>query len=207
VASSGRLQAAVAGVGNPDTPCLLACRDCSLDCLPGGLSVVSLITGANPASSRSDRRERVGRGYNVPRIEDSGVRTNRGAIRQRRHRFLLHGMVLVPPWLNSVLRCSPRLRRCSSTTRNAHRRLWPSVHPGGVGHSDAESGAVPRTTFWWANETLASRERCVHVGCKLRHRNRKSVLDKRRAGSPECGRSGQFTFHSISLIGCCSLKR
>jgi hypothetical protein len=136
VASSGRLQAAVAGVGNPDTPCLLACRDCSLDCLPGGLSVVSLITGANPAPSRSDRRERVGRGYNVPRIEDSGVRTNRGAIRQRRHRFLLHGMVLVPPWLNSVLRCSPRLRRCSSTTRNAHRRLWPSVHPGGVGHSE-----------------------------------------------------------------------
>jgi len=43
---------------------------------------------------------------------------------------------LLPLRSNTVVRCSLRLRRCSSVTRNAHHRLWPSVHPVGVGHSE-----------------------------------------------------------------------
>ena len=35
-----------------------------------------------------------------------------------------------------VVRCSPRLRRCSSATRSAHRRLCPSVQQVEVGHSE-----------------------------------------------------------------------
>ena len=58
------------------------------------------------------------------------------------------------PLREGVVRCSPRFRRCSSvvrkssifvitkdevfrtTTRSAHRWLWLSVHPVGVGHSE-----------------------------------------------------------------------
>ena len=43
---------------------------------------------------------------------------------------------LLPLRSNSIVRCSPRLRRCSSATRSAHRRLWPSVQQVGVGHSE-----------------------------------------------------------------------
>ena len=56
---------------------------------------------------------------------------------QRRHHFLpLCSKVLLPMRSNEVVRCSPRLRRCSSATRSAHRRLWPSVQQVGVGHSE-----------------------------------------------------------------------
>ena len=86
--------------------------------------------------------------------------------------------------IGTVVRCSPRPRRCSSVVRNgfsvsssrktpvfrttttsAHRRLWPSVHPVGVGHSEPPlkrnrprslEPSPERFAFWWANET-----RCV----------------------------------------------
>ena len=67
----------------------------------------------------------------------SGVRTRREAPRQCRHHFLpLCSKVLLPLRSNVVVRCSPRLRRCSSATRSAHRRLWPRVQQVGVGHSE-----------------------------------------------------------------------
>jgi len=43
---------------------------------------------------------------------------------------------LLPLRSSKVVRCSPRLRRCSSATRSAHRRLWSSVQQVGVGHSE-----------------------------------------------------------------------
>ena len=45
-------------------------------------------------------------------------------------------MALLPLRSILVVRCSPRSRRCSSATRSAHPRLWLSVYPVGVGHSE-----------------------------------------------------------------------
>ena len=112
----------------------------------------------SPHPQRSDRRERSRVGIQRPqKSQISGVRTRRFASRQRRHHFLpLCSEVLLPLWSNVVVRCSPRLRRCSSvvrktqrvfrhheraslsrtTTRSAHRRLRPSVRQVGVGHSE-----------------------------------------------------------------------
>jgi hypothetical protein len=80
--------------------------------------LLAVIEGAKPPSSAS--------------VEDA----SREGI-QRPHELLARS----PPGLlllrsNGVVRCSPRLRRCSSATRSAHCRLWPSVHPVGVGHSE-----------------------------------------------------------------------
>ena len=89
-----------------------------------------------PPLSGATEGSGVGWGYSVPRIRDSGVRTRREASRQRRHHFLpLCSEVLLPLRSNGLVRCSPRLRRCLSATRSAHRRLWPSVRQVGVGHS------------------------------------------------------------------------
>ncbi len=57
--------------------------------------------------------------------------------RQRPYGLLsLSTASLLPARSKQVVRCSPRLRRCSSVTRSANRRVWPSVHLVGVGHSE-----------------------------------------------------------------------
>ena len=48
---------------------------------------------------------------------------------QRRHRLFI-------TLCFTIVRYLPRLRRCSSVRRSAHRRLWLSVHSVGVGHSE-----------------------------------------------------------------------
>ena len=56
---------------------------------------------------------------------------------QRRHRvFSCKSAPLLSRRSKGVVRCSPRLRRCSNATRSVQRRLWPSVQSVGVGHSE-----------------------------------------------------------------------
>jgi len=57
---------------------------------------------------------------------------------QRRHRvFSCESAPLLPRRSKGgVVRCSPRLRRCSNATRSVQRRLWPGVQSVGVGHSE-----------------------------------------------------------------------
>ena len=80
---------------------------------------VSCVAGAKPPSSRSEQRERVGRGYSAV----IGL-------------CPLHGMLFGPLQLKIVARRSPRLRWCSRATRSAYHRVWSSVQQVGVRHSD-----------------------------------------------------------------------
>ncbi len=81
------------------------------------VSLAELQAG-KPPSSRSDRRERVGRGFT-----------------RRLWLLSLYAIALLLRRSNSVVRHSRHCVRCSNATRSVHRSRQSSVHPVGVGHS------------------------------------------------------------------------
>ncbi len=84
---------------------------------PGcGVRFLAVIGGAKPPSSASEAsREGIQRPHVLVSCKSAPLLSLR---------------------LKVVIRCSPRFRRCSNATTSVHRRLWPSVEPGGVGHSE-----------------------------------------------------------------------
>jgi len=132
-----------------------------------------------------------------------------------------HVLYPLPPLRSKgEVRCSPRLRRCSSvvrngfavsssrktsvfrtTTRSAHRRVWPSVQSVGVGHSEP-----PVNGSRLRSPELSPEPRSGGLTRRLRLVNAVSTPDansdaetgtpdrnKREPGRPERGRSGEFT--------------
>ncbi len=95
---------------------------------------LAVIEGAKPPSAHGDAVRMVS-GTDGPALSAASEASREG--RQRPHVLVsCESAPLLSLRLKVVIRCSPRFRRCSNATTSVHRRLWPSVEPVGVGHSE-----------------------------------------------------------------------
>ncbi len=97
---------------------------------------LAVIEGAQPPSAHGDAVRMV-IGTNGPALSSASAEGPSREGRQRPHVLVsCESAPLLSFRLKVVIKCSPRLRRCSNATTSVHRRLWPSVQPVGVGHSE-----------------------------------------------------------------------
>ncbi len=95
---------------------------------------LAVIEGAKPPSAHGDAVRMVS-GTDGPALSSASEASREGI--QRPHVLVsCESAPLLSLRLKVVIRCSPRFRRCSNATTSVHRRLWPSVEPVGVGHSE-----------------------------------------------------------------------
>ncbi len=104
-----------------------------LYCFVVGLAVIE---GAKPPSAHGDAVRMVS-GTDGPALSAASAEGASREGRQRPHVLVsCESAPLLSLRSKVKVRCSPRFRRGSHATISVHRRLWSSVQPVGVGHSE-----------------------------------------------------------------------